>query len=251
MTPVPINALRSWAHVVAVVIGVCSSSAIAATPILRCDAFASEVPVPAPLDKPKYPIRVEEVSERMRTLPHRVMFLGNSIVRLFRGKPWDAYLAPRGVLNAGINGDRTETLLWRLAHGNLDGPTPVAVVLLIGTNDLSIGRPPKMVAEGIRANLLYLRERLPTSRILLLGLLPRVLEPGRMMRVRTQKVNELLKTCSDGSNVFYADIGGVLLNNSGILTPEMSVDQLHPTKVGYEKLGVALSAILDKVVPNH
>src|SRR5438105_7830564 len=84
-----------------------------------------------------------------------------------------AHMSPRGVLNAGVSGDRTEHLLWRLTHGNLDGPAPRAVVLLIGTNDLGHGRSPDLAAEGIRANLLHLRQGLPEARILLLGLWPR------------------------------------------------------------------------------
>ena len=85
-------------------------------------------------------------------------------------------MQPRGVLNAGVSGDRTENLLWRLQNGNLDGPPPALVVMLIGTNDLAYDGPPRspeLAAEGIRANLLYLRQRLPDTPILLLGLLPR------------------------------------------------------------------------------
>jgi len=44
---------------------------------------------------------------------------------------------------------------------------------LIGTNDLGQGRSPELAAEGVRAVLLKLRQRLPNARILLLGLLPR------------------------------------------------------------------------------
>ncbi len=82
-------------------------------------------------------------------------------------------MVPRGVLNAGVSGDRTEHLLWRLQHGNLAGPPPAAVVVLIGTNDLTTAAAaarPRIAAEGIRADLLYLRQHLPDARILLLGL---------------------------------------------------------------------------------
>jgi hypothetical protein len=41
------------------------------------------------------------------------------------------------VLNAGIDGDRTDHLLWRLEHGNVGGLPPKGIALLIGTNDLS------------------------------------------------------------------------------------------------------------------
>ena len=99
-----------------------------------------------------------------------MLFLGDSLTERF---PYDApvewreHMQPRGVLNAGVSGDRTENLLWRLRNGNLDGPPPSLVILLIGTNDLAYDGPPRspeLAAEGIRANLLYLRERLPERR---------------------------------------------------------------------------------------
>ena len=88
--------------------------------------------------------------------------------------------ADRDVLNAGVSGDRSENLLWRLQNGNLAGKPPSLVVMLIGTNDLAYdGKPrsPALAAEGIRANLLYLRQALPDTPILLLGLLPRGASP--------------------------------------------------------------------------
>ena len=82
-------------------------------------------------------------------------------------------MAWRGVLNAGIGGDATEELLWRLQNGNLEGLPPELVVLLIGSNDLARGRTPELTAKGIRADLLMLRQRLPDAKILLLALWPR------------------------------------------------------------------------------
>jgi lysophospholipase L1-like esterase len=77
------------------------------------------------------------------------------------------------VLNAGISGDFTDHILWRLKHGNLAGPPPKAVILLIGTNDLAAHRSPELTADGVRANLMLFRERPPEARILLPRLLPR------------------------------------------------------------------------------
>src|SRR5678816_3254322 len=104
------------------------------------------------------------IRDRVRTIPHRVLFLGDSITERFETdapEVWRAHMAPRLVLNAGVSGDRTEHLLWRLQHGNLAGPPPAVAIVLIGTNDLTNGgnsRPAEVVAEGIRANLRYLRQ---------------------------------------------------------------------------------------------
>ena len=108
-----------------------------------------------------------------------MLFLGDSLTERFpHDAPhvWRKHMQPHDVLNAGVSGDRTENLLWRLQNGNLDGPPPALVVMLIGTNDLAYDGPPRspaLAAEGIRANLLYLRRGCPTRRSCCLGLLPR------------------------------------------------------------------------------
>jgi lysophospholipase L1-like esterase len=157
-------------------------------------------------------------------------------------------MMPRGVLDAGVSGDRTEHLLWRLQHGNLSGPPPAAVVLLIGTNDLGYGRPPEDAAEGIRANLLQLRQRLPGARILLLGLWPREESPEARLRRATVAVNQLIRKCGDNGAVVYADIGGALLDPAGRLIPEISPDHLHFTALGYARLAPRLDALIDRLL---
>src|SRR4051812_49136646 len=147
---------------------------------LPCPAFTSE-PLPPPAPRiAAWPVkRFEAIKTQIRHEPYRVLFLGDSLIERFpRDAPtvWREHIRKRGVLNAGVSGDRSENLLWRLQNGNLDGPPPSLAVLLIGTNDLAYDGPPRspeLAAEGIRANLLYLRERLPGTPILLLGLLPR------------------------------------------------------------------------------
>ena len=147
---------------------------------VNCGPFtATPLDAPAPRTESWAIPIFQSINAAVKTQPYRVLFLGDSITQrwelpLWDAKPvWDANMKPRGVLNAGVSGDRSEHLLWRLDHGNLDGPPPKAVIVLIGTNDLAHGRPPELAAEGIRAVLIRLRQKLPSTRILLLGLWPR------------------------------------------------------------------------------
>jgi beta-glucosidase len=155
---------------------------------------------------------------------------------------------PRGVLNAGISGDFTDHILWRLDHGNLAGPPPKAVVLLIGTNDLAAHRSPELTADGIRANLVLLRERLPESRILLLGLLPREQFPDAPLRWAVAQVNRLIRDCADGEHIVYAEIGDPLLDSDGQLSVAVSPDWLHFSERGYALLAAGLEPVLDRVL---
>jgi lysophospholipase L1-like esterase len=118
-----------------------------------------------------------------------VLFLGDSITDLWRydvlggiprGKAvWDRDFAPLHAANFGISGDRTQHVLWRIEHGELDGISPKVVVLLIGTNNTGTepdGRirnsAPEIIA-GVTAIVGEVRARLPGARILLMGVFPR------------------------------------------------------------------------------
>ncbi|MGD9617698.1 MAG: GDSL-type esterase/lipase family protein [Alphaproteobacteria bacterium] len=225
-----------------------------AQPALSCAKFTSE-PLPPPAPRAvAWPVkRFAAIREQVRTAPHRVLFLGNSLVERFphdAPEVWREHMQPRGVLNAGVSGDRTENLLWRLRNGNLDGPPPALVILLIGTNDLTHDGPPRspeLTAAGIRANLLYLRQRLPDTPILLLGLLPRGASPDSELRRKVVAVNRLISRCADRRSVFYADIGGALLDAQGQLTPEVSPDRLHFSATGYARLAPLLAAMIDNL----
>jgi lysophospholipase L1-like esterase len=213
------------------------------------------IAVPAPRSA-WWPVeRFKLINRLVKTQPHRMLFLGDSLADRFEHDApdvWRQHMAPRGVFNAGVSGDRTEHLLWRLQHGNLAGPPPAGVVVLIGTNDLTNGgegRPPEMIAEGIRANLLYLRQYLPGARILLLGLWPRSESPQARLRQGTVAVNKLIQRCGDNAAIVYADIGDVLLDAQGRLTPEISPDRLHFSGLGYARLAPKLDALIDRLVP--
>jgi lysophospholipase L1-like esterase len=225
------------------------SMAAHAQAALHCGPFTSDVlDPPAPRDA-RWPVQLfEKINAAVKTQPYRVLFLGDSLTERFDPDMWRQHMEPRGVLNAGVSGDRTEHLLWRLQHGNLDGPPPAAILMLIGTNDLTHDRSPEIVAEGIRADLQYLRQRLPRARIGLLGLWPRGMWPNAPLRGAILEVNRLIKNCGDDRAVVYADIGGLLLDPEGRLTPEISPDRLHFTGLGYARLMPRLDALIDRLL---
>jgi lysophospholipase L1-like esterase len=245
---------RRNAAFVAVLLGAAHlwNSPAHAQSLLRCGPFTDAALDPPAPRQASWPVQeFEKINDAIKTQPYRVLFLGDSLTERFATdapKIWLQHMAPRGVLNAGVSGDRTEHLLWRLQHGHLDGPPPTAVVLLIGTNDVGHERPPEIIAEGIRADLLYLRQRLPAARIGLLGLWPRGMWPDSALRQAILAVNRLIGNCGDDRWVFYADIGGVLLDPEGRLAPEISPDRTHFSALGYIKLVPRLDALIDRLL---
>lgn len=245
---------------IAIVVLCCILSVLSGNPIaaaqtaLPCAAFTSEsLPPPSPRVT-AWPVkRFDAIREQLRNMPHRVLFLGDSLIERFphdAPQVWREHMEPRGVLNAGVTGDRTENLLWRLQNGDLAGKPPSLIVMLIGTNDLAYDGPPRspeLAAEGIRANLLYLRRVLPDTPILLLGLLPRGASPDAELRRKTVAVNRLISRCSDRRSVFYVNLGGVLLDAQGRLTAEISPDRLHFSEIGYARLAPLLDELIDKL----
>src|SRR5262249_62377864 len=84
---------------------------------------------------------------------------------------WKQFYEPRKALNLGFSGDTAAHVLWRLDHGEVDGLHPKVAVLLIGTNDTSQFTAEQTEA-GIDAVISELENRLPETKILLLGILP-------------------------------------------------------------------------------
>ena len=61
-----------------------------------------------------------------------VLFMGDSITDFWRNRGsnvWNQFYAPRHAANFGISGDRTQHVLWRIDHGELDGIHPKVLSL--------------------------------------------------------------------------------------------------------------------------
>ena len=172
-----------------------------------------------------------------------VLFLGDSITQGWNNNGvWKRFYGPRHAANFGIGGDRTEHVLWRIEHGEIDGIHPRVVVLMIGTNN-SGSNTADEIALGIATIVKELRQRLPETKVLLLGIFPRGQKPDAT-RAKIEEVNRQVSRLDDGSHVTYLDIAKAFLNPDGTLSREIMPDYLHLTAKGYRLWADAIEPTL-------
>ena len=194
---------------------------------------------PAPRDKNWIERRHEKLNEEVKRRGDEIklLFIGDSITDAWSGPgkmQWSKRFAPRGAVNLGIGGDRTQHVLWRLENGNIERLKPKAAMLMIGTNN-SNGKDntAEEIADGIKAIVAKLRKDLPEMKILLLAIFPRGEKPNAQ-REKNAQASKLASEVADGKMVHYLDIGDKFLNADGTLSKEIMPDYLHLTPRGYE-----------------
>lgn len=222
------------------------AAALASLAIVACSRGPSTV-VPRPQDASWWLDRHRANLDRAREGPVDLLFLGDSITQRWgENAIWRRYYEPRRAANFGIDGDRTQNVLWRIADGELDAIAPKTVVLLIGTNNIDNASTGE-IAEGVGAILDEIRRRLPKARILLLGLFPR----GRAtdaVREKIRLVNARLARLGDGDRVRYLNIGKVFLEPDGEIAREVMPDLLHLSVEGYRRWAEAMEPSLREML---
>jgi lysophospholipase L1-like esterase len=179
-----------------------------------------------------------------------VLFVGDSITAFFLTRApeiWEREIAPLGnVANFGIEGDRTQFVLWRVQNGELDGTNARVVVLMIGTNNLATATP-ENVARGISAIVDTIRTKLPNAVVVLNALLPRG-APDDPVRAKLADVNARIAVLADGAHVRWLDAGPGFLDAGGTIPVTLMRDKLHPTPDGYEVWSAALRPVLTELL---
>jgi lysophospholipase L1-like esterase len=184
--------------------------------------------------------------------PVDLLFVGDSITDAWRRDPqkklFDERWGKHNPLNIGIGGDRTQNVLWRLENGEVDGIKPKVVVLMIGTNNIGNGDSPQDTAAGVTCVVKTLREKLPDSKILLLGVFPRGAKSDDPFRAQIKTINDTIAKLDDGQHVKYLDIGPKFLTDEGALTPQIMPDALHPNEKGYHVWAEAIGPAVDEMM---
>lgn len=189
---------------------------------------------------------------KARSGPVDLLFDGDSITDFWqtdRGVPvWQQHYGTRHAIDFGTSGDRTQHLLWRLNHGELDGLNPKLIVVMIGTNNI-FNNTPEEIEGGIKAIVAAYRKGCPDAHILLLGIFPRANSPTDGIRAIIKQINDVISKYDDGQHVIYRDIGPKFLQPDGTLTADIMPDFVHPSAKGYQIWADAIQDIVDEYCP--
>jgi len=206
---------------------------------------------PVPREGKQWVQRHESFNARAQQGDVDLVFIGDSITHSWErnGKDvWDKYYSHRKAMNLGISGDRTQHVLWRLKHGNIDGISPKVAVLMIGTNNSNrTDHTAEEIADGITAIVKLLRAKLPRTKVLILGIFPRGEKPNPQ-REKNARANEMAMKLADGRMVHYMDIGVHFLKPDGTLTKDIMPDYLHLTPWGYQMWAIAIEGKLRELL---
>lgn len=182
--------------------------------------------------------RHEEKLQEERRESADILFLGDSITHGWETTGSDVaeeYFSDFSIYNIGFSGDRTENVLWRFDHGEIDGINPKLAVLMIGTNNTGHRQDPsECTAKGIERILNEMDRKLPDTHVLLLAIFPRGKSPDDDLRKLNEKINNRIQEFDKREHVTFANINNVFLTEDGILTEEIMPDELHPNEYGYE-----------------
>ena len=167
-----------------------------------------------------------------------ILLVGDSITHGWEttGKDvWNRYFGDFNTYNIGFSGDRTENVLWRFQHGEIDGINPKVAMLMIGTNNTGHRQDdPDCTAKGVKLIVDTMVEKLPDTQILLLAIFPRGASPDDELRVLNEQINQRIERLSDYERVSFLNINHIFLNDEGELPEEIMPDFLHPHEAGYE-----------------
>lgn len=193
-----------------------------------------------------WPTRHAAVIEYNRTHQPEIVLIGDSICHYWGGEPvapkawapdvWKRTFAGWSVENLGFGWDRTENVLWRINHGELNGISPKLIIIAIGTNNTGINSA-NDIADGIEAICVRTHELQPQAKILLLGILPRR-DEGPARPAITDQVNQILQAkLGEVSWIDYHDFGPAFRHADGSVNAALYADGVHPDHDGYEILG--------------
>ena len=199
--------------------------------------------------------RHAEILRIKKEVDPEVVLVGDSITHMWGGMPvepnrqngktsWAGLFGDRA-LNLGFGWDRTQNVLWRIDHGELDGISPKFAIVHIGTNNLAGTKnhqagTPAEIAQGIDAVVGRLKRKLPGAKIILMAVFPRGANAAHPLRKPIQQINGELAGIACKHGVPLLNIAGDLLDGDGNFPRELARDFLHPSEAGYKVWAEAL-----------
>ncbi|MFI3295981.1 MAG: GDSL-type esterase/lipase family protein, partial [Rikenellaceae bacterium] len=184
----------------------------------------------------------DDITQTLATQHFDVLMLGNSITqgmathRKLVGSCWNnptlrEVFGNRSWESAGISGDRTQHLLWRIKNGNYNAATPNYVTIAIGVNNAEDDA--QSVYSGIMAVTQAALEEFPGAQIILFGMLPTAGSPERVTKYNTI-IEMLTSTSFDSKRVHFVDPRKQFTTDTGELRTDLyRPDNIHIVEAGF------------------
>ncbi len=174
-----------------------------------------------------------------------VVFVGSSMMGNWKGLA--AAFPGVKVANRGIGGDVSRGLLFRFKEDVLD-LNPRAVVISIGSNDLSSHGAPAAIAANIAAIIDQARAHNPELPLIVCTIPPRDVANAPVKPGAHADINARITALGAEKNVVILDLYPPFSNEDGTLILDYyAKDRIHFTPAGYERLASVIRPALAKV----
>jgi lysophospholipase L1-like esterase len=190
------------------------------------------------------PVRRSIFEARAAANPHATVFLGDSITQF---NDWSEVFGAE-VFNRGISGDKTTDVLARI--GPVVSLRPKRIFLMVGINDLSLGRTTQATFNDYSRLVDTIRRDSPDTVIYLESVLPvRPYKAGLSStgsRALNQNINELnsgISHIENNRSIFYVDLNSRFVKD-GMLPSGLTVDGVHLNAAGYERWDQQIQSLI-------
>jgi lysophospholipase L1-like esterase len=188
-------------------------------------------------DSAKYSVYYWHSKDLFENLPDingEIIFLGNSITD---GCEWFEMFNNRKCLNRGISADITDGVLLRL--NAITRVKPAKIFLMIGINDLGIGRSIEETTKNYELIIKRIKTETPKTKLYIESILPvNPALPGKISHTgKTEMIKELnnaLRLLAAKYNCKYIDLFPVMSDSNDHLKKEYTLDGIHLTYKGYK-----------------
>ena len=180
-----------------------------------------------------YYYQKKSLFELLPNTENEIIFLGNSITD---GGEWVELFGNQNIKNRGISGDITDGVLFRL--NEVVESHPLKIFIMIGINDLAIGRSPDQIIENYEKILDRINTFSPETAVYIQSILP-VNDDFGIFRNHTDKlkdigeINQRLKLLANAKNCRFIDLDPFFKDAEGKLKTDYTNDGLHLTGPGY------------------
>ncbi len=172
-----------------------------------------------------------------------IIFLGDSITE---GFPTEQLLKEFSIVNKGISGDSTESVLDRL-NRDVIALKPSAVFLLVGINDLKSTKSNNTILVNYERIVIRITKSVPGVKLFVESILPtRNLEERPLERIQLLNVEIHKLAMKYGAK--FLDVYPLFVNAKGELAEEFSDDGLHLTLPGYTTWGDYLRQVFSTML---